>query len=203
MPSTAVRQLSVHLGDPSLIAELLASPGAIRTGHYSLLSGLHTDTFFAFSAIARDARAIRQICAWLTPAAAAWEPDIVLAPTTAGVTLGAGIAQDLGVPLALTSLDHQGRAAGVLGGTDLAGRRVVLVNDVFTTGHGLRLLADTATSAGAQVVGACWFLSRTADLPDDLPPFVAIATAAMPAWPGAECFMCAEQFPAEQAIDLN
>lgn len=203
MPSTAAPQLSVHLGDPSLIAELLASPGALQTGHYSLLSGLHTDTFFAFSAIARDARAVRQISAWLTPAAAAWEPDLVLAPTTAGVTLGAGIAQDLGVPLALTSLDDQGRAAGVLGETELTGRRVALVNDVFTTGQGLRRLTDTATSAGAQVVGACWFLSRTVDLPEDLPPFAAVATAALPAWPEAECFMCAEQLPAEQAIDLN
>lgn len=203
MPSTAAPHLSVHLGDPRFVAELLALPGALRTGHYRLLSGLHTDTFFAFSAIARDPNAVRQITAWLTPGAAAWEPDLILAPTTAGVTLGAGIARDLGVPLALTSLDEQSRAAGVLGQPDLTGRRIALVNDAFTTGQGLRRLTDTATNAGAQVVGACWFLSRTADLPDDLPPFVAVATAALPAWPEAECSMCREGLPAEQAIDLN
>jgi orotate phosphoribosyltransferase len=185
------------------VAELLMSPGTLRTGHYRLLSGLHTDTFFAFSAIAHDARVVRQITAWLAPGAAAWEPDLVLAPTTAGVTLAAGIARDLGVPLALTSLDEQSRAAGVLGQDDLTDMRVVLVNDAFTTGQGLRRLTETAAAAGGQVVGACWFLSRTRTLPDDLPPFVAVATAELPAWPEAECSMCAEGVPAEQAVDLN
>lgn len=203
MPSTAAPQLSVHLGNPGFVAELLMSPGVLRTGHYRLLSGLHTDTFFAFSAIARDARVVRQITAWLTPGAAAWEPDVVLAPTTAGVTLAAGIARDLGVPLALTSLDGQSRAAGVLGHDDLTGMRVLLVNDAFTTGQGLRRLTETAATADGQVVGACWFLSRTEALPDDLPPFVAVATAVLPAWHEEQCLLCAEGVPAEQAIDLN
>lgn len=203
MPSTVAPHLSVHLGEPRYVAELLNSPGALRTGHYRLLSGLHTDTFFAFSVIARDAQAVRQITAWMTPGAAAWEPDLILAPTTAGVTLGASIARDLGVPLALTSLDADSRASGVLGQADLTGRRVALVNDVFTTGQGLRQLTDTAANAGAKVVGACWFLSRTANLPDGLPPCVAVATAALPAWSEAECSMCAGAIPVEQAIDLN
>lgn len=203
MPTTAAPQLSVHLGEPRLVASLLAKPGALRTGHFELLSGLHTDTFFAFSAIARDALAVRQITAWLSPAAAAWEPDTVLAPTTAGVTLAASIARDLGVPLALTSLDEQNRAAGVLGQNDLADQRVLLVNDAFTTGRGLNCLAETATSAGAQVVGAAWFLTRTAQTPDGLPPHLAVVTAPLPAWPQADCSLCAQNIPAEQAVDLN
>lgn len=203
MQSTAAPELSVHVGDPRYVAELIAAPGALRTGHYQLLSGLHTDSFFAFSTIARDTRAIRQISAWLTPVAAAWEPDLILTPTTAGVTLGASIARDLGIQLALTSLNAESRAAGLLGHADLTGRRVVLVNDVFTTGQGLRHLTETAVNAGGEVLGACWFLSRTANLPNDLPPFVAVATATLPAWREGECVLCAGGVAVEHAIDLN
>lgn len=182
---------------------MLASPGAVRTGHFQLLSGLHTDTFLAFSAIASESDAVEQVAGWLTPTVGPWQPDLVLAPTTAGVALAGVLARRLGVPLALTSLDTGGRATGVLGDVDLADRHVLVVNDVYTTGQGLRLLADTVTTGGGTVAGAAWFLTRADRLPDDLPPHVAVVDAPMPSWTDGDCPLCADGDQPESALDLN
>lgn len=205
MPTTPVTlPLRVHAGDPDRVAEHLSTPGAVRTGHFQLLSGLHTDAFFAFSAIARDPHAVRQIAGWLAPAVGPWDADLILAPSTAGVALATALADRLCLPLALCSLGPQGRAHGVLGDVDLTGRRVLLVNDVLTTGQGLDALAWTVRTGGGHVAGATWFLTRTPDLPDGLPtPHQAVATVPLPSWTADECRLCNQSHPTELAQDLN
>lgn len=203
-PNTAALPVHVYVGDPDCVAALLATHGAIRTGHFELLSGLHTETFFAFSAIARDNDAVQRIASWLTPTLAPWHADLVLAPSTAGVALGSALAQQLCVPLALGSLSAAGRVQGVLGDIPLEGRNVLLVNDIFTTGQGLMALGTTVETRGGHVAGAAWFLTRTPVLPGDLPqPHQAIATVPLPSWDASTCEFCAEGQPAELAHDLN
>jgi orotate phosphoribosyltransferase len=204
VPTPVTLPLRVHAGDPDRVAALLSTTDAIRTGHFQLLSGRHTDTFFAFSAIARDPHAVHQIAGWIAPAVAPWDADLILAPSTAGVALATSLAAHLCLPLALSSLGTEGRAHGVLGDVDLADRRVLLVNDVLTTGQGLDALARTVRDVGGHVAGATWFLTRTPELPELLPAsHQAVATVPLPSWTAADCRLCDQSQPTELAQDLN
>jgi orotate phosphoribosyltransferase len=196
--------VQVDLGDPAAVRYMLSLPGVLRTGHFDLLSGLHSDTFLAFSGIASDSEALRQVVSWMAPSIAPWGADVVFAPSTAGVALAGGLALELQLPLALTTLSPGGRALGVLGDIDLGLRRVLIVNDVLTTGKGLAALRRIVENGGGEVVGSAWFLTRSDGAPQ--PPLMrsqSVASARMPAWPAAECQMCADGMTAEVAIDLN
>jgi orotate phosphoribosyltransferase len=192
-------------GDSETVAELLQRPGALLHGHFALLSGAHTDQFFAFSKLAGETEVVESIGAWLAAEAARWRPQGILAPTTAGVALAWTLACRLGLPLHLASLDDAGRADAVLGEPDLAGQRILLVNDIVTTGRGLRALADAVSSRGAEVCGAAWFLTRSAVDVEDLLgcPSAAVVEWDLTSWPAAECPHCPAGDEPEHAIDLN
>jgi orotate phosphoribosyltransferase len=205
--ATSTHPLSahVHLGDPRMVSELLATPGALLDGHFGLLSGQHSDRFVAFSRIAADVAALDVLAAWLLPTVAAGAPDVVIAPRTAGVALGWTLARRLSAPLHLASVDDQGRPDGLLGSPDLRGARVLVVNDVVTTGDGLRALARLVDSAGASAVGAAWFLSRSeiAISADLGVPTAHVVTAELPSWPCEECSLCRENVHLVPGLDLN
>jgi orotate phosphoribosyltransferase len=196
---------TVRCGDPLVVGQMLTTPEALLCGHLALLSGLHTDRFLAFSRIADDPAALRAIASWLAPSLAPVLPDALLAPSTAGVGLGWALARELGVPLHLAVLDSHGRATGLLGAPEVGGRRVVLVNDIVTTGQGLRALAEAASQAGALTVGAGWFASRDEiDMGSILDiPCAWVTDVPLPAWPADGCALCAERAPLQQGLDLN
>jgi adenine/guanine phosphoribosyltransferase-like PRPP-binding protein len=108
----------------------------------------------------RTPRRARDDNSMAAPSVAAWLPDSVLAPATAGVALGWTLARRLGLPLVLADVGANGRAVAVHDAENLRDRRVLLVNDVVTTGHGIAALAHVANEARATVAGATWFLSR-------------------------------------------
>lgn len=194
-----------RLGEPLAVAELLGRPGVMRIGHFRLLSGLHTDTFVAFSGIAADSAALDHVADWMLGTVAAWEPTDVLAPTTAGVGLASTLARRLSARLNLADLSSAGRPQHIIGTSLTPGARVLLVNDIVTTGAGLRALAELVSTADASVTGAAWFVSRaqvnvTAALDA---PTVHIADVDAPAWGAEGCHLCAERKPLEDALDLN
>jgi orotate phosphoribosyltransferase len=197
--------LQVHRGDPRVVQELLAFPDALLSGHFRLLSGLHTDRFLAFSRIAGDPTALKVITDLLLPEVAAQSPSIVVAPSTAGVGLGWALAQRLGIPLHLATLNADGRAEGILGEPDIIDQRVLLVNDVLTTGTGFKLLADQVRGRGADLAAAAWFLTRASvDLEALLhTPAFPVVTLPLASWAAADCRLCASKLPLRPALDLN
>lgn len=206
MPTTdSIPRLTVWRGDPDVLAELLSLPGSLLTGHFRLLSGLHSDRFVAFSRITTKPGAPELLADWLLPSLAALRPDAVLAPSTAGVGLGWAIAQRLGAPLYLATLDASGRPETVLGEHDLTGMSILLVNDVVTTGDGLVALADLVRACGAEVSAATWFLSRAdIDLTERIAaPSVALARLPLQVWNESECPLCAAGVEVTAATDFN
>lgn len=197
--------LDVRRGDPALVRDLLARDGVIEHGHYQLLSGLHSDAFIRLSAIARDDEALRCIGDWLTPSLKPWEADAIVAPSTAGVALAWTLALRLAAPLHLAAPGDDGRASEITTSEELAGLRVLLVNDVVTTGAGMAALAHLAEAAGARIAGATWFASRS---PVDVEELLAAPTAFvvsldLTAVPAEDCELCRHEIPLERATDLN
>lgn len=197
--------LDTHLGDQWTLAELLARPGVLEHGHFRLLSGAHSEHFMRFSRIAGDAQALAGLAAALAPTVNVWQPEAVLAPSTAGVSLARELASQLGLALHLASVDSHGRAVGIMGVAPSHGSRVLLVNDVVTTGDGLRALADVARAAGSEVAGAAWFASRAVvDVEAKLgTPAAWLLTVDLPATAAESCERCAAGEEPIDGLDLN
>lgn len=197
--------LDVHLGDPRTVAEILAATNAIAHGHFELLSGDHADSFIRFSRVAERPTALETTIQWLLPSVAAWLPEAVLVPSTAGVALGWMLAQRLGLPLALADVGPDGRANGVHGADAIREKRLVLVNDVVTTGHGIATLAGVAADAGGTVAGATWFLSRsTANVGAMIgAPVSYVGELLLPHWSPTSCPLCGRGEPITPGVEIN
>lgn len=194
-----------HAGDPAVLAALLSGDGVIRTGHFRLLSGLHTAHFLAFSEIAQDPTKLDLIASWIGPTIDSWQPTAVLSPSTAGVGLAATLARRLSAPLHLAATGDDGRPSFVVGDALAAKGRVLLVNDVTTTGTALTALAALAEQSGSRVAGAAWFVSRGPARADRSLgfPAVCVADVDLPSWAADACELCVADVPSEDARDLN
>lgn len=197
--------LSVRLGDPRVVREMLDSAGALAHGHFELLGGSHSDSFIRFSRIATRPQALETTAGWLLPTVAAWMLDAVVAPATAGVALAATLGKRLGLPVALADVDGDGRAVAVHTRELVSGKRVLLVNDVVTTGTGMTALAHVARDADAFVAGAAWFLSRN-DL--DVSSLIEAPTSAvgdllLSQWTPESCPLCADAEELVHAAEIN
>ena len=192
-------------GPQSAVTELLELPSALLEGHFELLAGAHTKHFLAFSRIAAEPGALDAICGWVVPELEPLRLSAIVSPSTAGAGLGYTLAQRLRAPLHLARVDEHGRALDLSQKTSLRAQRVLLVNDVVTTGQGLKRLAEVVQARGGTVVGATWFLTRSRlDVSEILGvPAIPVAEWDLPVTAQAECIACAAGDVAEQSYDLN
>jgi orotate phosphoribosyltransferase len=184
---------------------MVGRPEVLRHGHFRLVSGLHSDTFVRFSKLAEDADALAYVADLLAAIVANWQPDAILAPSTAGVSLGVVLGRRLGIRLHLSNVGDDGRATKVIGTMPAEGSRLLIVNDVISTGEGVKALARVATSAGAVPVGCCAFIARTPGEPAEAVgmPVAVTACADLGAWAADDCSLCEAGLPPEDARDLN
>ena len=93
----------------------------------------------------------------------------------------------------------------MLGQPDLHGRRILLVNDIVTTGDGFAALAHAVTAAGGEIAGATWFISRDdVDIQSKLGVAShSVATVMLPSWAPEQCRYCDAGEPLQPGLDLN
>lgn len=147
-------------GLPDLIERALVASGALLRGHFGLQVGKHTEYFIRFRALARDEDVIAAIASHLLSTVTIPDDAIVLVPESAGYFLGEAIRAKAGgnVTLAVARTDIERRPArSLLHGALPAGRPVVVVNDVVTTGASLEPLLDLVGDQGGTVAAALVF----------------------------------------------
>jgi orotate phosphoribosyltransferase len=150
--------------EPQFTDYLLATIGTARAmyrGHFSLLSGLHSEFFLIFNRIGSLPDAHAAIVDELAKALRITKPDMVIGPVSAGGLLVHGLADTVGARAGFFDLDSKSRPMATRVGYDIAtGSRVVLVNDLATTGTGLEYMRRILESYGARLVGVGLFATR-------------------------------------------
>jgi orotate phosphoribosyltransferase len=147
-------------GLPDLIERALAESGALLRGHFSLQVGKHTEYFIRFRALARDEQVLAAVARHLLSTVTVPDDAIVLVPESAGYFLGEAIRAHAGgnVTLAVARTDIARRPArSLLHGLLPAGRPVIVVNDVVTTGASLEPLLDLVADQGGTIAAALVF----------------------------------------------
>jgi orotate phosphoribosyltransferase len=149
------------------IEELFTTTGALRSGHFALKSGRHGDRYLEKFQVLQYPEAVSEICAAFAALVrgADGRPtvDVVVGPTTGGVILAFETARQLGLrdlfAEEVKDADGSTRREFRRGFQLDPGSRVLLVDDILTTGGSLAAMVPPIESAGA-------ILARTAVIVD-------------------------------------
>ena len=121
-------------------------------------------------------------------------PTAVLSPALGGIVIGHEVARALGVR-AIFAERQEGTLTLRRGFSLAAGDRVLVVEDVVTTGGSTRETIDVARAAGATVVGAAAIIDRSGGKQHLEVPFHALATVSLPTYQPDACPLCARGEP--------
>jgi orotate phosphoribosyltransferase len=183
--------------DRQRLERMLEESGALRRGHFLLSSGLHSPAYVQCALLLEEPARARRVGGELAGALRDLAPDSVLSPALGGVIIGHEVAAALGVPFRFT--ERQGERMELRRGFALRpGERVVVVEDVVTTGRSTRETIDVAAGHGAQAVGVGAIIDRTGGRPVFDVPFRALIALDLPAHAAADCPLCAAGGQAEK-----
>ena len=172
-----------------ILMRMLEESGALRRGHFLLSSGLHSQAYVQCALLLEDPLRARQVGEDLAEELRSFHPDSVLAPALGGVVIGHEVAAALGVPFRFT--ERKGEEMGLRRGFTLRqGERVVIVEDVVTTGRSTLETAALATGRGARVVAIGAIIDRTVGRDPFDVPFRALLELDLPSFPPSECPAC-------------
>lgn len=158
--------------------------GALLEGHFLLSSGLHSPQYLQCALVLQDPKRAERLCRAL--AAKVREKirlpiDLVVSPAMGGVVVGYEMGRQLGVPAIFTER-VEGAFALRRGFSIPKGARVVMVEDVVTTGLSSRECIAAAEAAGGQVVAAAALVDRSGGKTSLGVALVALMTLAVPAY---------------------
>lgn len=174
--------------------ELLAASGALRRGHFLLSSGRHADAYVQCALLLELPSRARRIAEELAAALRPLAPESVLSPALGGLIIGHEVAAALDVPFRFT--ERQGTEMTLRRGFELRpGERVVVVEDVITTGKSTLETVAVATALGAEAVGVGSIIDRTGDVHPFEIPFRHLVRLDLASWAPADCPLCAAGGP--------
>ena len=180
-----------------ILMQMLEESGALRRGHFLLSSGLHSEAYVQCALLLEDPVRARKVGQDLAERLRAFHPDSVLSPALGGVIIGHEVAAGLGVPFRFT--ERKGEEMGLRRGFTLRqGERVVVVEDVVTTGRSTLETMALATARGARVVGVGAIIDRTGGRDPFDVPFHALLQLDLHAYTPAECPTCRDGVPVEK-----
>ena len=163
--------------------------GALLEGHFRLTSGLHSPGYLQCALVLqhpRDAEACGEAIAERVRALGA---QTVLSPALGGIVIGQEVGRALGIRAIFA--ERQEKALTLRRGFTLApGEKVLVVEDVVTTGGSTRETIEVARAAGAIVVGAAAIIDRSGAQQQLDVPFHALATVSLPTYEPESCPLC-------------
>ena len=159
------------------LERLLVDSGSLRSGHFVLSSGLHSPRYVQCALLLADPRRAERVGAALARRLASLRPDSVVSPALGGMLIGHETARGLGVPFRFTER-KEGEMRLRRGFALRPGERVVLVEDVVTTGGSVKEAAAVVRQLGARVVGFGAIIDRGAASPFEEPFFALTRLAA-------------------------
>jgi orotate phosphoribosyltransferase len=191
------------LADPGAasIEHIFEAAGALRSGHFLLKSGRHSDRYLEKFAVLQYPTLAVEIGRRLAEFLAERDPTLVVGPTTGGVLLAFETARQLE-----TSLEHQvrgifaepmerGRRALRRGWPVTADDRIVLVDDILTTGASLFETVAAVRSAGGEPLAAAVIVDRSTEPVDLGCPLGALGRIDIASWTAEACPLCASGIP--------
>ncbi|MDX6574273.1 MAG: orotate phosphoribosyltransferase [Blastocatellia bacterium] len=171
------------------VIEEFKSSGALLEGHFILSSGLHSPVYLQCALALESTARATEFGAELAQHFRDSQIETVASPAIGGIVIGYEVARQLGAQFIWTEREA-GRMTLRRGFRVGKGERVLVVEDVITTGGSTRETIDTLKLLGANVVAAASIIDRSGGKADVGVPRVSLATLDVPAVTPADCEAC-------------
>ena len=180
-------------------AEILAQTGAVITGsHVVYTSGRHGSAYVNKDAVYPHTAHVSELCRLLADAAASLRPEVVCGPALGGIILSQWTAHHLGALAVYAEKTPEGGLALRRGYDRLvAGRRVLVVEDIITTGGSVKQAVAAVRAASGEVVMAAALCNRGGVTAAELgvPALASLVTLSLDSWDASACRLCGEHVP--------
>jgi len=171
------------------------SAGAFLRGHFVYTSGRHGADYLEKFRILEEPRATMELAAMIAENFRALAPQLVAGPTTGGIILAYEVARQLGSDAVYAERAERGGRVLRRGFTISPGARVLVVDDVVTTGASVAETRDCIAASGGLVVGIGVLADRTAGRTETDVPFFACFSLDFPSYAPDECPLCEAGVP--------
>lgn len=175
------------------VLQALKDAGAIMSGHFVLTSGRHSASYVQCARILEDPALTTRLAAAMAQRIGERQVDLVAAPAVGGIIIGFAVAQALGVRF-IFSEREQGAMTFRRGFDIPAESKVLVVEDVVTTGGSVAEVVDLVRAAGAEVVGVTSLIDRGGEKRFDAPYFPLLRLE-VESWDAESCGLCADEVP--------
>ena len=179
--------------DANAVLDLFRQSGALLEGHFRLTSGLHSDRYLQSALVLQHPESAEQLGHAIAERTRHLRPTAVLSPALGGIVIGQEVGRALQVR-ALFAERQDGTLTLRRGFTLDPSDRVLVVEDVITTGGSTRETIAVAEAQGAQVVGASSIIDRGSKAVLGV-PLQSLVTLQVAAHDPASCPLCAQGLP--------
>jgi len=179
---------------PDHVLQLFRESGALLEGHFRLTSGLHSSGYLQCALVLQHPEQAAALGRALAAAFADTTPTVVLSPAIGGLIIGHEVARAFGVRAIFA--ERQDGALTLRRGFALTpGDRVIVIEDVVTTGGSTRETIAVAEHAGASVIAAGAIIDRSGGTSTVDVPFQSLVSLSLPTHPPESCPLCAKGVP--------
>jgi orotate phosphoribosyltransferase len=180
--------------DADAVISLFRKSGALLEGHFKLSSGLHSTGYLQCALVLQHPAQAESLGRALGERLRGLGATVVLSPAMGGLIIGHEVGRALGVR-AIFSERQDGAMVLRRGFSLSAADRVVVIEDVVTTGLSTRETIAAASATGATVIGAGAIIDRSGGSADLGVAFEHLASLALPTYPPDACPLCAAGQP--------
>lgn len=160
------------------LAKILDESGAVLKGHFKLTSGRHSDTYFEKFRVLEQPKVLNALCSAIANRFAGASIDLVAGPTTGGIIIAFEVARQMGLESRYVETEN-GVKTLRRGATIAPGAKVLIVDDVLTTGLSLRESVEAIERFGGKAAGIAVLINRSEGFDAPCPFFAAHTVSAV------------------------
>ncbi|HOD51787.1 MAG TPA: orotate phosphoribosyltransferase [Candidatus Hydrogenedentes bacterium] len=164
--------------------------GALLDGHFLYASGRHGRQFLQAARVLQFPDIAERLCAAMASRFKDARIDLVVGPATGGIILAYETARHLGCRAAFTEKEQDGAMALKRGFLLRQGERVLVVEDIATTGGSIKKSIAHLRQRGAQIAGVSVLIDRSSGEASFDCPYEPLARLDMQSWDPAACELC-------------
>jgi len=179
------------------ILNMLKKVDALKEGHFVFSSGLHSEIYIQCALLLKEPNLSEKVCRAIAEKFRHEKPDLVIGPALGGIIVAYEVARHLGVPGLFTEREN-GKMKLRRMFTIKPGQKVLVVEDVITTGGSSQEVVNLVESYGAHVIGVGAIVDRSNGLAKLSVPFQALVKVTMNNYSPEECPLCKQGIPLDK-----
>jgi orotate phosphoribosyltransferase len=181
------------------IMTIFADIGAYQQGHFKLSSGLHSGAYLQCALVLADPILAERLCGTLAKKLSTNKPDLVIGPAMGGIVLAYELARVVGARAIFTERDKDGKMCLRRGFRVNPGDKVVVAEDVITTGGSVKEVIELLRQNGVETAEVACFIDRSGGKADlGGVKHKSLLKLDIPAFAEQDCPLCQEGLPIQK-----